>query len=255
MFPNTHDALEGASAHDTLVSPVVFDKLSYSYNDVSHEVEASPGLFVQTLYILALELACHRIRPTAPSIKILVVGFTLAVLNQFQSFARRTLGTLCHEMCVSAGLTDADAVFDYDVFVSTGTLLFAAAFKSGGFDVDVTLLLATRSQYHHVAWQGHVVQKNLVYIGLTRAAYRVWLFIEDLRSEVLALKETADACGVTNIVAWRQKAKNRINRSTFSADEKRTQCVSTGHAHSYHGHVYSKTPSLFGAGLFQKHKH
>ena len=67
-------------------------------------------------------------------------------------------------------------------------------------------MLATRSQWTHVAWAGHVVTRNLVYIALTRASQRVWLFIEDLRREVLARPELADAFGVTNVGALRKNA-------------------------------------------------
>ena len=183
-----------------------------------------------TLYILAFEFAYNRIMRTAPSIKILVVGFTLAVLGQFQYFAKRNLATLCYEMCYSAGLRGAEAAFDYDVLVGSGALLFAAAFKSGGFDVDIALVLATRSQWTHVAWAGHVVTRNLVYIALTRASQRVWLFIEDLRKEVLATQQLAEDFGVTCVGEWRkwalqgiltnaqsrairQNADDRLNRS------------------------------------------
>ena len=199
MFPNEHQDLQAAATHDTLLLPVVFHELSYFWNTHTNEVQASPGLFTQTLYILAFEFACNRIMRREHSIKILIVGFTLAVIDQFQSSARQNLGELCYEMCVSVGLSGADAAFDNDELVASGVLLFAAAFKSGGFDVDVALVLATRSQRTHVAWQGHVVMRNLIYIALTRASKRVWLFIEDLRREVLAQPVVANEIGVTAV--------------------------------------------------------
>ena len=130
MFPRQHDDLQAATTHDTLVLPVVFTKLTYFWNPATNEVEGSPGLFIMTLYILALEFAYNRIMRTVSSIKILVVGFTLAVLEQFQCFTKRNLAALCYEMCFSAGLRGADAAFDYDVLVASGALLFAAPWCS-----------------------------------------------------------------------------------------------------------------------------
>ena len=51
---------------------------------------------------------------------------------------------------------------------------------------------------------------NLVYIALTRASQRVWLFIEDLRKEVLATQQLAGDFGVTSVGEWRTWALQGI---------------------------------------------
>ena len=173
MHPGKHrfDPAE----HDTLVLPVVVLKgyLTCDVDSWSEEVQSSAALFAQVLYILAVELAWHLSRPTDPRPKILIIGFTLSILNQFEAFAKAYLAILVQRMCAAAQFATASS-FNYDEAVASGSLFYAPPYKAGGFDVDITLLLATRSQATHWAWTGHVVRKDLVCIARTRASRRLW---------------------------------------------------------------------------------
>ena len=74
MYPNQHSNLQAAGTHDTLLLPVVFHELSYYWNFHTNEMEASPDLFTQVLYILAFEFAYNRIMNKEHSIKFLLLG-------------------------------------------------------------------------------------------------------------------------------------------------------------------------------------
>lgn len=205
MHPGKH--LFDPAEHDTLVLPVVFKGYLTCVVDYwSEEVQSSAALFAQVLYILSVELAWHLSRPTEPRPKILIIGFTLSILNQFEAFAKAYLAILVQRMCAAAQFATA-STFNYDEAVATGSLLYAPPYKAGGFDVDITLLLATRSQGTHLAWTGHVVRNDLVYIAMSRASRRLWIFIEDLRSEVLATPRVASECGCADVAIYGQRAR------------------------------------------------
>ena len=134
------------AAHDTIVLPGVFDSnLTFEVDWQTREIHAWAALFAQVLYILGVEITWNLAKHSEPRPKILIIGFTLSILRQFEAFAKVYLANLVERMCASTRI-ETVRTFDYDEVVASGCLLYAPPYKAGGFDVDITLLLATRSQ-------------------------------------------------------------------------------------------------------------
>ena len=66
------------------------------------------------------------------------------------------------------------------------------------------LLLPHRNKLD-AGWRGDLVERHLIYIGLSRVSERVWVLLEDLRDEIVAPRKRAAQHALHHVSHWRRK--------------------------------------------------
>lgn len=141
----------------------------------NNECEASFTLFLAVAMVLAAE-ALKSLREQRRA-TVVVTAFLLKQLRALEAFVRMAVPQICASMQEEVTASQVAAVMEQ--------WQFRGPYSVGGANADVAICLGVRRQRRDNAWRGLALEKPLVYTALTRAKERCYIFLEDLRDEVI----------------------------------------------------------------------
>ena len=210
MFPGKYNALKPRHGHETMVLPVVFERRLQGDHDDSGYFQSNRRLFAQAAQILGLEvLEWVAMRRTKP---ILVLACHLTMLQRFVVYAHQKLRGIIEDLQringrLTGNLEGVD--FSLEALVDRRAIAFAGMQKSGGFDGQVAILLLPHRNELDAGWRGDLVERHLIYIGLSRVSERVWVLLEDLRGEIVAPRKRAAQHALHEVSHFRGKFRRK----------------------------------------------
>ena len=225
MYPNQYTALKARDGHETMVLPVVFNGRLEGDHDASGNFLSDQLLFGHAAQILGLEVlewaAGRRKKP------ILVLACHLTMLQQFVVYAHQKLRDIIEDLQRRNGRPTGDLEgvdFSLEALVAERAIEFAGMQKSGGFDGQVAILLLPHRNKQDYGWRGDLVERHLLYIGLSRVSERVWVLLEDQRDEIVAPRERAAEHALHHLSHWRGRLPKK-NHGRAHESEQSTNAV------------------------------
>ena len=189
--------LESRRSH---VAPLLFQKLEdweyvteggeigISPDQIKPEIMRSRQYFAHLATAVAFEVIEMLLAPSTVRKKgILVIGFLNSFLDEFAAFLEAQLAWICAKLWNELPQTFRRSQslrpeqWDYRKLCERNLLSFCAMEKAGGRDCRVCFFCCPRRQRDDLSWAGDALQKNLLYVALTRASWRLWVVLEDLR--------------------------------------------------------------------------
>lgn len=179
IFGDELAACTSKAQHSTWMIPVLFYRVS-DWVTKGYECQASLTLFLSIAMVLAAE-ALRSLRQPKPT-TVVVTAFLLKQLRALEAFVQIAVPQICVVMQAMAGMTGVTAG---QVQAILEHWQFRGPYSVGGANADVAVCLGVRRQSADKAWRGLALERPLVYTALTRAKHRAYIFLEDLREEVL----------------------------------------------------------------------
>lgn len=189
--------LESRTSH---VAPLLFESLNdwqYVTEGGEPEIMRSQQYFAHLATSVAFEvIEIILAPPTVRKKGILVIGYLNSFLDEFDAFLERHLAKLCTRLwnllpeTVRRARESRLQQLDYGALRESNLLAFSAMEKAGGRDCSVCFFCCPRRQRDDRSWAGDALHKNLLYVALTRASWRLWVVLEDLRP--IGPKKTTD---------------------------------------------------------------
>jgi hypothetical protein len=184
VFQNQLRDLVSIRSTDTLVLLTLFEDTESNYDDHSCEITSSYGFFATVLLQLTFEIVfyfLHKGYSQTPTdnIPILIIGHLPGPLAFLDAFLIRSLQEACtrlrNELRLPA-LSQGFETYDYWSLRKAGILQLVGAQKSGGMTCTAAIVFVPKRNMHDAEWRGDMLKLHLLYLALTRATDRVYIF-------------------------------------------------------------------------------
>ena len=180
MAPSVWPQLRSAKACDTKVYPFVFNYLrDVTCEQDSRKIMRSKTLFVHAGVAIALELILGNVKE-----QVVCVTFRAGLLRQFREFMSLNLARIIKSVALFMhhflGETWETTMEELERTCRLRFLTTRQAGQVGHIGASVALLLAMRQKDGDRSWEGALKHPKNLYIGLTRASARLYVFAEDL---------------------------------------------------------------------------
>ncbi len=219
VIVRSHDRAPLTNIFPIIMKNITTGDATYS-NDTHGEVFAGNTMFKQAAIIVALEVTIawlHRQEENVQPHKILIMAFYKRLLGNFRDYLELVLGGLIKDIalnCFGAEFYEMPSVKDLEaagvietvVMLEHGEkLTFKPVQNAHGTTATSVVAFLCRRQKTDGAYQGDAMNETYLFQLVSRARWRLYPIIEDLRSELVvprSLEFEAASLGLKGVAGY-----------------------------------------------------